>query len=130
MEIAGAQKKFLNWMLEENTDRSKRINVCLHVLAHKGEMLLIPSQTKQWILKSRIIQPVLPWTGCTGLWCRNSEGDWHRFQPREGQWDVISVGQGISVWPASDSVPTTHHCLCLCFLTSLSKEAEVLILAL
>lgn len=49
MEIAGAQKKFLNWMLEENTDRSKRINVCLHVLAHKGEMLLIPSQTKQWI---------------------------------------------------------------------------------
>ena len=47
MVVAGAQEKFLNWMLVENTGRSKRINVGLHVLAQKGEMLLIPSQTKQ-----------------------------------------------------------------------------------
>lgn len=111
-EIAGAQKRFLNWMLEENTDRSKRINVGLHVLAQRGKCYWFQVKLRSGSL-IQIIQPVLPWMGCMGLWCGNSEGDCHRFQPR-GQWDVTFVGQGISVWPASDSVrPGTIVCVCV-----------------
>lgn len=46
-ETAGGSKTFLNWMLVENTDRTKKINVGLQLLAQNGETLLMSSQTKQ-----------------------------------------------------------------------------------